>query len=398
MIARQLIALIFFTFSLFGERIAMTGNWNGVREEAKDAGVEILSSYQNDLAGNTYGGKHRGFANAGSYNLSFDLDLEKICNWNGGHFLTSFCVRHGNNLSANKIGNQFPVQQLFGRETYGLTELFLQQEIFEKKVQVKGGRLSGGNDFLTSPLYLLYVNNGICGNPINIFFNTLFTAYPFAQWGAYLHIKPLPSCLLKFGCYNNSKNIFKDKYHGAYFPFKSNQGVTLISEWAYILDGALPGKYTIGGYYVTGRVNKFNGGSTVGNYAYYFLLDQMVYQQDSLQITPWAALCFAMPNNRNRFPFYFDAGIVFKGLFSGREKDTFNIGYIYGAYSSALREEEENRHQAPQNYESVIELNYWYWITPWFVITPDVQYVIQPSGYKSIPNALVLGAQISIDL
>jgi porin len=37
-------------------------------------------------------------------------------------------------------------------------------------------------------------------------------------------------------------------------------------------------------------------------------------------------------------------------------------------------------------------------VTPWLQLEPDVQYVIEPGGTGEIPNALVLGAQIAINL
>ena len=35
-------------------------------------------------------------------------------------------------------------------------------------------------------------------------------------------------------------------------------------------------------------------------------------------------------------------------------------------------------------------------LTPWLYVMPSVQYVIRPGGTGSIPNALVLGAEIGV--
>ena len=44
----------------------------------------------------------------------------------------------------------------------------------------------------------------------------------------------------------------------------------------------------------------------------------------------------------------------------------------------------------------MIEANYQIALTGWLSITPDIQYVIRPSGSSAIKNALVLGTQVAI--
>ncbi len=377
--------------SVFAERTTLTGNWYGARQKAKDAGIDIASYYANEMLGNPVGGAAHGFANAGSFGLNISMDLDRIFGWKDALFFSSYVVRHGNNLSQEKIGNQFNVAQLYGTETYVVCELSLQKAFLDGKLLGRVGRLAGGNDFFASPLYQMYVNNAFCGNPTAIFANTLFSAYPIATWGAYVHVKPHPTLLMKFACYNNNENIFKDKYHGCYFPFKSTQGLMLISEWAYLASlWGLPGNYRLGGYYVTGRVPKLLGGSSIGNYGYYLLVDQMIYRGGVREITPFAALLFAEPSDKNQFPFFFTSGIVCKGPFPGRPDDNMVFGVAYGSYSSDV--------QPRETAETVVELNYWAWINQWVALTPDFQYIINPKGLGTIPNAFVFGLQVLINL
>jgi len=363
------------------ERTTMTGDWNGARKKMSDAGVDISASYANDVLGNPLGGQRRGFANAGSLGLNLNFDWEKIARAKGLSFFTSLVYRSGTNLSSQRIKNQFPVAQLFGSETFKLNEVYI-QEAFEM-VSFKVGRLNGGNDFLQSPLYYQYVSNAFDGNPIGIFFNTPFTAYPNATWGAYLGVKPHSSFLMKFAAYNANIKIAENKYHGANFTFKSTDGVLCMTEWVYLLSGTLPGNYKAGYYYATGTLNRLTGGSQKGNYGYYFLVDQMVYPG----ITPFAAVLLA-PDNRNRFPFFFDAGVIFEKMIQSRPDDSISLGIAYGSYSSHL----------PQTAETVLEVNYWYQAAKWLAITPDIQYVIRPKGRSFTPNALVIGMQVSITL
>lgn len=387
----------------------LTGDWNGTRSYLKDRGVSIDISYVNDLLGNPIGGKRRGFANAGSLGIDLNLDFEKMICIRGLSLFTSFVYRSGNNLSSEYIDNQFPVSQVFGGETYRLNELYV-QESYEDLFSLKAGRLCGGNDFLASPFYAKYVSNAFCGNPIGIFFNVRFTAYPHSTWGAYFSFKPHESFLVKSAIYNTNSYISKNKYHGANFTFHSTQGALLITEWAYLfnqLGCGLPGNYKVGGYYTTGNSSKFTKDTQKGNYGYYFLLDQMLYQKKVKDqgLTYFLALLFA-PKNRNLFPFFFSTGLVYQGVSKSRPLDSISCGIAQGSYSADLRRIQKRASPTgsspfgnrPQTAETVLELNYWFQVNKWFALTPDLQYIINPKGYGTTKNALVLGMQISIEI
>ena len=60
---------------------------------------------------------------------------------------------------------------------------------------------------------------------------------------------------------------------------------------------------------------------------------------------------------------------------------------IYGTFS---------RYIPRTTAETVIEANYQIILKRWLSITPDLQYIIRPSGSSAIDNALVLGAQAAI--
>jgi porin len=384
----------------------LTGNWGGARKKLKKAGVDIDMSYANDLLGNPSGGQQHGFANAGSFDLALNLDLEKIATAKGLSLTSTFIFRSGNNLS-EKINNDLIVAELFTAETYQLSELYLKETLFDNALVMKAGRLSAGDDFLTSALYNNYVSLAINNNPIGIYFNSPFlSAIPYATWGAYLDFKPHPRLLMKWGVYNNNVDIFKNRYHGVNFTFHSTSGVTAGTEWVFLnnqrpQDRGFAGNYTVGWYYITGMTPKFAGGNQRGNFAAYFQIDQMVIRRggagSSLGLTPFAALVFAPPN-RNQFPFFLLSGLVYKGMPGGRDDDSLNFGVAYGRYSSALRRSERLAGTRPQTSETALELNYTAQVNKWLILTPDVQYIINPKGLGTIQNALVIGMQIAITI
>lgn len=385
----------------FWDRKYMTGDWGDVRHSMAEVGVTIEGSYVTDLLANVAGGKARGFAYTGSYGLS----MRSAIGDSGFHFFGSAAWRTGTNLSERKIDNQFPVSQIFGSETVRLVNLCVFQHLFNERLIIKAGRISGGDDFLCSPLYWQFVNNAFDGNPIAIFFNIPFTAYPAGTWGILVEGRPWKQLSMKFGCYNANSKIQQNKYHGVNFTFASTEGVVWISEWCALInqgfhDRGMPGNYKVGAFYLTGTKHKFLGGKEKGDPGFYFLFDQMILRHGDAKskrgLTPFVSLFF-QPKDRNTFPFFVDGGLVYRGPFEARPNDAASIGVAYGKYSSDLAKSEANLRQLPQHGETVLELNYWIQVNQWFYVMPDFQYIIHPKGTEKYNNAWVIGAQIGLD-
>lgn len=400
------------------DRPYLTGDWGGGRSKLARDGVTVGMSYVSDILGNPIGGKAKGIAFAGSFGLDVNVDIGRYTELKGLSFYISMVGRTGTNLSANKIGNQFPVAQVYGGQNIRLNELYLRQTLWDNRVVMKLGRLDAGNDFLQSELYYKFVNNGFDGNPIAVFFNGPFTAYPNATWAFLFQFRPYKRILAKMAAYIAQDDVADNKYHGFNWSLNGSDGVQLITEWSYQVnqlkeDTGYPGNYRAGYFYYTdSKGEKFLGGHYHGNSGYYFLVDQMIYRRgdpkDALGLTPFIAVLFA-PKDRNLLPFFISSGLVYKGLFPSRPKDYTNLGFIYGKYSTDMRAAQQMAKNTrmmpvppfgnqPQNFEALFELNHWFQVNPWLIIVPDVQYIINPRGLGTIQNAWVFGAQIGITL
>lgn len=384
----------------------MFGNWEGWRYKIANKGVNFISSYFTDMIGNPVGGAAQGFAYCGSLGLAMDVDFERAADIPGFEFFVSAVWRTGTNLSRTKIKNQFPVQQLFGSETVKLNELYLRESLFDGRWILKAGRLNAGNDFLQSNLYYQFVSNAFDGNPVAIFFNIpTFSAYPNATWGAYTSFIPYERVLAKAAIYNANSKISRNSYHGLNFTFESTNGAVLVSELSYLVnqeedDEGMAGTYKVGYVYLTGATQTFSNRTVDGDWSAYAQLEQVIYRPDGGEtnraLSPFLALLFS-PKEKNLFPFYTIAGLVYQGPFANRPDDSFNLGVAYGKYSTDLANAEAQSGKPKQNYEAVVELNYWFQVNQWCVFTPDFQFIIHPRGLE-IPNAFCIGAQIGFIL
>jgi len=375
----------------------MTGDWGGLRDNLVDSGITPTAAYVTDILGNPLGGIDQAIKYAGRLDIDINFNLEKLGDLKGLQFHVSGSWASGEDLSADDIGNIFTVSQIFSGDTVRLAALYFEESLFADALNIRAGRIAAGDEFVTSPHFYNFVNSAINGNTSSISINVpSFTTFPVMTWGTRARAEPVESFYVMGGVYNSDPSLGLNSAHGVDFSFSGD--VFVIGEIGYMHNqekGAtgLPGNYKIGGYYDSEDFTDLSDPARdlTGNYGLYVLLDQMVYReggQGSNQgLAPVMAFTFA-PSDRNTLPFYFYAGLVYHGLFPGRDSDVTAFGLAYGKFSDDL---------SGQDFEMVLEWTHEFVITPWLSVQPDVQYIIKPSGTSTIPNALVLGAELAIN-
>jgi len=423
-----------------------SGAWLGLRPYLIDKGVEITGSYANNIQGNVVGGTSLGAAYDHNVGMQMDLNLEKLIGWNDAHFVISALDRTGRNLSQDSIGNQFTVSQLWGNPTFVFYGLYLDQDLFNGKANIRLGRIAAGDEFASSPVYWLYVNNGICGNPQSLPVNASFTSYPNATWGARLRVQPTPEVYFQTGIYQATDRLGNPKYHGIDFSIRPNDGFSTVAQIGWkpefnkqevpestpdvgkdIADKAsrfgqaaregktvtsknpvkqkklagLPGHYWLGAYWSNWEYSQFTGGDAYQNaYGFYIHADQMVYQErpgSSEGLTLWSGLTYSPQQQISKLPLLINGGMFYTGLIPTRDTDQTIFGVVYGKFSGDYAQSQRQAGLGSPSYELVFEWAYRLHLTPFLYIQPDIQWVIRPGGTGDIPNALVLGGQMGVN-
>jgi porin len=406
------------------DRVFLTGDWGGLRTRLLDLGITPTGLFVTDVLGNLMGGRHRAVRESDELALNLMADLDRLAGWAGGRLHLSFSVRSGTSLSDRDIGNVFSVAQVCCGHTYRLVNVDLEQSLFDDRVNVRGGRIVAGDEFLSSPLYGNFVQGAFNTNPIGILFNVPMTVYPTATWGLRARVRSISQLSLMAGVYNGDPTLGDNDKHGVDWTMRGplfaigEVGVHLNQEPSAT---GLPGNYKIGGYYLAGTVSDLHrdvhGGSIAlsglppqmhsGNGGFYLLLDQMIYRDGGTGsprgLTPFVSLLVAPSSSVNTMPFFANGGLVYRGLFASRPHDTAAFGVAYGAFSSQLARSQRDARSAGsgagiQKYEVALELTYIVQATRWLQVQPDLQYIVNPGGTGKIPNALVLGFQLALAL
>ena len=116
-----------------------------------------------------------------------------------------------------------------------------------------------------------------------------------------------------------------------------------------------------------------------------------------------------MPNDRNLISFYADGGLVYKGLIPRRPDDKIGLAAAYARVGNNARGLDVdtglfgNFFFPVRSGETMFELMYQAQLTPWWMLQPEMQYIVRPAGGvlnsdgSLRPNAWVIAIRSSIN-
>jgi porin len=110
------------------------------------------------------------------------------------------------------------------------------------------------------------------------------------------------------------------------------------------------------------------------------------------------------PDNQNYVDFSFNGGLSLAAPFPGRENDTAGIDLGIGRVSGRTAEADRDAGVTAQGTEELIELTYQAQVTPWLIVQPDMQYIVNPGGgvqdrddaTHNLRNEFVAGARVIV--
>jgi porin len=401
----------------------LLGDWLGWRTRMEQSGLTPKVMWVTNLAGNPTGGRAQGFTETENLGIDLTYDLSHMAGIHDGKFHISMSERTGSSLSDEYIGNVFTVQQVYGGQTARLVHAEYERSFLDGDIEFSIGRIAAGDDFLVSPYYTFFMQNGICGNPKGIFFNSPgMTAYPNTTWGTRVQAYTTSRTYAMFGIYNGDSTIRANENHGCDMSMRGP--AFFISEVGYIHNGqpndeGLLGHYKAGFYYDGSQFTRYSlasvlplattdmATSVVGNWGYYLLGDQGLIKfgdkQSKRGLGVFGTVVVAPDETTNTMPFFCNGGIIARGLFASRPTDTLGFAVVYGRFSYELRAAQ----QLAQRFDSSINVQTDELVYEWgyrfrlrdgaAFFQPDLQYIVNPGAASQYANAFVIGAQAGIN-
>ncbi len=422
---------------------AATGEWFGLRPTLEDRGIDIHGYWKGTFYGLTSGGvdSPRGAFDE-EIRLGVTLDFGKLAGIEGLTAEGSVRYRDGRspnnyvgassnfNPSKYQSGQQWRLMPFF--LTYTTPELFG----VKKLLTISGGWQNPYDFFADQPDSKLFMNNAIATTKGIGGVNGFPWSSSYAAWGGFLKVKPVDWHYVMAGLYLAIPEATTLSNHGldlaGYGPDRSRNGLYFLAETGFtpkIGPAKLPGKYAFGTIYWGLENKSFSGQTYDQKYTFYWQADQMLFREPSKSSEPAPlakgpsdgksfkeakepvaepaplseqglyAFSFVnyAPAYDNTMPFYFHTGLVYKGLFPGRDKDQLGVAFGLGNYSyDKILAEEEAGKSIRQTYEAVVEADYRVQVTKFVFLQPFWQYIIRPNGNGLVQNANVFGLHMGV--
>lgn len=389
----------------------LLGDWGGLRTAAQDAGIKLSLGWANEVAHNFDGGRGGKTAAAGQIAFAAETDLQKLTGVDAGKIIVKISQRYGRSLSLTaSLDTLQQVQEIYGRgNVTRISELSYSKDFLDKRLNVKFGRMEPGDDF--GSFSCKFQNLTFCYFTPDHIAGDNFFAYPVSMWAARAKVKITGDVTFKVGAYDINPELARPR-GGFSFNTTDSTGTNYITElnWEPKLGSRqLRGIYKIGGWHSTARREDLffdidrqplvlTGAAPLERHGYNGIYAQMQQQLTnqpgpgdrglSVFVNFFQTDEYVVQNNR-----VINAGLFYSGFLDARPYD--EIGFAAGQtrVSSRLRKGQQllGDEAAVQHAEYPLELYYSVNFGSAVTLRPNLQYVVQPDGYKDRSNLVVAG-------
>jgi len=419
----------------FFTRSTLTGDWGGARNDLAAKGITFDASLTQVEQGVASGGKNGSWEYGGRGDVNGLLDTQKLGLWPGG-FLTVELEGNWSNSVNGKTGALSPVNenQLFPLPTGD--NVALPALNFAQFVSPYAGAVVGKLDTMSGDANEFA--HGKYGKGDTQFLNTAFNINPtilmeapYSTLGAGvigLPTKDPDEAIVSFIVLSADGKASTDGFDNL-----SGNRLSFNGEGRVRTDFfGVTGHQLVGAIYSNKQFTSIDqriqfeplqhrlglGTQTIakkdGSWAVYYNFDQFLYETDKAAghgVGVFARFG-ASDGNPNFMQYFYSAGVGGKGLIPDRPLDQFGIGYYYLSISNPTLQVPIVGTKSLLRDEWGFEAFYNIALTPWLLLTPDVQ-VIGPAqkhpigrsrlglpviGQESIGTATVLGVRLQLIL
>lgn len=391
------------------------------RDRLAERGISLRAHYIAESAWNFSGGLREGTRYAHQIDFGADFDLGKLWGWTGSKFHLTLGDRKGRNLSADRIGNFFQVQEIYGvGQNFRLYEMSYEYATANNGFNLKAGWMAPGADFAASPLYCNFQTLAFCGHATAFAQNSGWVNAPSGRWGFRINVEN-PLFYGRVGLFNVNPTYATHR-HGFKVDLSGTTGLITLAEAGYTpgrTTGIRPGNYKIGGYRdnsnADDRFFDILGGSRAlsglpaerarHRWGWYVLGDQMLFQNpDDLKRGLSVFGSYIVGDAATaRFSEYFQLALVWHGPFASRPRDSIALGTARAVINPQFRNYQRDLatirpSTAVQFWEQAYELNYGIQVNDWLHVRPNLQFMHRPGGLKNADDVWVLGLKIYTNL
>ncbi len=364
------------------------------REAVDGAQFEFHVNYIYDHSTVLKGGLRQTSAGRGWLSVNILSDLEQIFGIPDTTVYADFQVLHGEQGFKDSGDFQW-YSNIDDEEFSSLQELWLETEFFDGRLRLKLGKVEPSSEFAV-------VNNGYDFlSSSGTLDPTIFVlpTWPETATSVNVFIQPNDKYYVGFGLYDGA--LVEGKRTGSRGPdsfFNEPADLFMIGEvgtyWD-LQDDLFPGEGRIGVWHHNGEFYRFDGGRDTETTGAYIILEQRLWnwseaENNSRRIDAYLKYGQAdgdvsdFRGDIGGLDRHIGAGLVYNSPFQRRAHDALGIAVHRVEFTDATNAGFDDNH------ESAYEVFYKLQLAEQFIVKPDLQYIVNPGGDRTIGNATIL--------
>lgn len=376
-----------------------------LRDRLQDAGITptgrvvVSSSYADG------GYRGSGSATATHIDLGAVVDTGKALGFDGT-LRVVVSDRFGQAANDRYTGSYIQNQAFWGQgQNFRLNEVSFERALLDKRLSLKGGFFSMGNDFGGLPYTCNFNNNGQCGHPLGPIYSSGWLDNPTGQWGVRVKWTDPSGWYAQTGVFDVNPSR-KQSNNGFKVALDGNTGLFFPVELGFVNDpgqGGYGGTYKVGYYWDTSNAAVLGSpGARQASHrsGEYVQLAQRIWKPEEATVRGISTFAIATQADvrTGTLRRSWELGVSWRGPFQAREDDIVSLGWTRLDFSRRLQDYQRFVGDPVQTREEMVELNYGVQVAPWLVLRPAAQYVTRPSGLSERPDAWVFTLQAQVTL
>ena len=362
-----------------------TDDWFGLRPRLDDAGISFQGNLTLDYSRNFRGGVNTEHgATRNLLNLNVTFELERLAGWKGATVFANFQNQAGDNGS-DLVGDIQAFDNVDADGRTQLSEVWFEQRLFDDRLRIKLGKIDGNSEFGTVPTAGEFINSSMGVSPTIL----AMPKYPDPAMSVNVFVHPTDWLYVGGGLYDGAgQEGIATGSRGPATAFGKPADLYMVGEVGVTWEaaGRLNGRFVAGLWHATGKLPKFDGGTSDGATGPYAIAEQSIWREnpadaeDEQGIAAFFQYGYADPSVSD-FEHHIGGGLTWTGALPGRDDDVVGVGATWVQLGDIQ----------PGNAgdEIAVELFYKVRVLKWLSLKPDLQYIHHPGGDRNAGDALV---------
>lgn len=388
------------------ERLRLTGDWNGLRSAWAGRGIEIDLAHTGDVMAVTDGGKTRSAYYSGLVEAGIAIDAAQLFGWHGTQIFVLGIGTFGRD-PGDGAGSLHAPSNLANTDTAKFLEAWIERSFFDDRLAVLGGLYAADAEFDVKETAGVFMNGGF-GTGLDLSETGLNgpCVYPTSCIGLRARFQATDAHYVQLALLDGVAGD-PDDPRGTQIRLGGDDGLLFLGETGFrrdVDDGRFL-RAALGAWHYTTDFDDLvdtdaqgEPRTRRGSQGIYGLVEGALFTEPGQQtqgLSGFLRLGLA-DEDVNQVGYYAGGGLVYTGLFPGRDEDVLGLG-VSAAFNGDSFEAAQAAAGTPvDSHETAFELTYWIPVLPWLSVQLDAQLIKNPSTDPALDDATLIGLRYQL--